>query len=91
MTFNRDGIVDHQGTEGLGYASYQYQSYIGEQSNMIKLGTSLYFYYNDVQDSYDLVSFHETQSNSMDDITFNVNLTRFQKLSAESTSQPSSY
>lgn len=91
LTFNRDGIVDHQGTDGLGYASYQYQNYIGEQSNMIKLDTNLYFYYNDVQDSYDLVSFYETQSNSMDDITFNVNLTRFQKLSTESTSQPSSY
>lgn len=91
LTFNRDGIVDHQGTDGLGYASYQYQNYIGEQSNMIKLDTNLYFYYNDVQDSYDLVSIYETQSNSMDDITFNVNLTRFQKLSAESTSQPSSY
>ncbi|MGO4942764.1 hypothetical protein ACTQ5R_09010 [Ruoffia tabacinasalis] len=37
------------------------------------------------------MSIYETQSNSMDDITFNVNLTRFQKLSAESTSQPSSY
>src|SRR5699024_6165429 len=91
LIFNRDGIVDHQGTEGLGYASYQYQNYIGEQSNMIKLDTNLYFYYNDVQDSYDLVSIYETQSNSMDDITFNVNLTRFQKLSAESASQPSSY
>lgn len=58
---------------------------------MIRLGTNRYFFYNDINHSYDLVWFQQVDSELIDDIMFNVDLTRFDKVFDEPESQSSTY
>lgn len=88
LTIKSDGSVHHQGTEGFGYEDYHYQDTVGA---MIRLGTNRYFFYNDINHSYDLVWFQQVESDSIDDIVFNVDLTRFDKVFDETESQSSTY
>ncbi len=88
LTFRSDGSVHHQGTEGFGYEDYYYQGTIGE---MVKLGTSRYFFYNDHYNAYDLVRFNQVESHSEEELVFNVDLTRFYKVTEENSTQSSSY
>ena len=58
---------------------------------MIRLGSNRYFFYNDINHSYDLIWFKQVESNSIDEIVFNVDLTRFDKIFDETESQSSTY